>query len=225
MSEDWFAAILRLHIFAGAVALGVLAVPYLSKKGGRVHRRSGWIFALSMAAVGTSAWLLALGRLSDGDPRNNEAAWFLAHVGVFSTTSVWAGARSLRRQRKTRARDHGGDAAVAAVLLCSSLALGGYGLACGEVLMLVFSALGLFTAIPQLRFWLGPYRDDQAWLVQHLSSMSNGAISAITAFFVVNVQRWGWGDYQLLFWIVPGLVGGSAVTFYASRLSRPKSFI
>lgn len=220
MQGSWFSWVMGLHIVAGGGALTSLALPFLSKKGGSLHRRSGWFFTSSMAFVGASAWLLALFRLTDGEAGNDDAAYFLAHVALFSSASVWTGIASVRSHRAGRTRGRALDFFWAGALLGSSVALGLYGLSQSEVLMIVFAALGVGTAVPQLRFWRRCDAEKSEWLVQHLSSMSNGAIAAITAFFVVNVERWGWSEYQLFFWIAPGLLGGAAVTRKALQVRR-----
>lgn len=209
-----------VHIGAGAGALSSLALPYLSKKGGVLHRRSGWVFTWSMALLGVSAWFLAFLRLTDGDSSNDDAAYFLAHVALFSSASVWTGIRSVRSHRAGRTRGRALDFLWAGALFGSSLALGLYGFHQSELLMIVFAVLGVSTALPQFHFWRQTNARRSDWLVQHLSSMGNGAVAAITAFFVVNVEGWGWGEYQLFFWLAPGILGGAAITRKALALRR-----
>jgi hypothetical protein len=48
--------------------------------------------------------------------------------------------------------------------------------------------------------------------------MSNGAISAVTAFFVVNVDRLGLGEHRMFFWIAPGVIGGVGVAWLTRRV-------
>src|SRR3954471_15125068 len=47
-----------LHIACGTLALGILLLPLVSKKGGKLHVRAGWIYSLAMSAVACSAFLI-----------------------------------------------------------------------------------------------------------------------------------------------------------------------
>lgn len=216
----WFSLLLGVHIAAGTVALLSLAWPFATKKGGRIHRRSGWIFTMAMAMVGFSAWALAAIRLLDGERENDVGAIFLAYVGLFSNASVWLGIRSIALRRSGRSRAEPMDFASGAVLLAASLALGLFGFVVGEVLMIVFSVFGTSLSVAQLRFLRRPNADHTAPLIMHLNSMGNGAISAVTAFFVVNVPRLGLDEYALFFWIVPGVVGGAGLARMSTRLRQ-----
>ncbi|WP_342748243.1 hypothetical protein [Desmospora activa] len=59
----WFQLFLVLHIVAGFVALAVFAIPILSRKGGRVHVVTGWIYTWAMSVVAVSAWVMGIYRI------------------------------------------------------------------------------------------------------------------------------------------------------------------
>jgi hypothetical protein len=164
-----------------------------------------------------SAWILSAFRLLDDDPSNDLSAYFLAYVGLFSTSSVWLGIRSLKLMRSRKSRGSGLDGAVAGTLFLASLVLGASGVWSQEVLMMVFATFGLSLSIQQLRFLWATGLEQGRPVLMHFSSMGNGAISAVTAFFVVNVPRMGLQDYELVFWIGPGLLGGLALTWMSVR--------
>jgi len=46
-----FQSVLAVHIAAGAVALSVFWVPLVTKKGGRTHRRAGWVYVVAAATL------------------------------------------------------------------------------------------------------------------------------------------------------------------------------
>lgn len=209
--------VLTLHVLAGTTALASLAVPFLAVKGGRLHRRVGWVFSASMGVVAVSAWLLCALRLADDTPNNDAGAVFLGYIGLLSTAAVWMGIRSLRLKRETTPNHRAYDLFWPLALSASALGLGAVGAARGEVLWIVFAVLGLFTAVPQLIYWLRPRHGARRWVVQHLSAMGTGAISAVTAFGVVNVDNLGLEAFRLAFWIGPGVIGGSLITRLAAR--------
>lgn len=50
-----FSVLKAAHIIAGAIALLVLFIPMLTKKGGNVHRKVGWVFVAAMAVGALTA--------------------------------------------------------------------------------------------------------------------------------------------------------------------------
>lgn len=58
-----FQIVLYLHILAGFTALIVFWIPLVTKKGGMIHRRVGWIYVWAMGIVSATAFLH--GDLSD----------------------------------------------------------------------------------------------------------------------------------------------------------------
>lgn len=211
--------LLGFHVSFGVVALLSLLFPFLSKWGGVVHRRSGWVFSLAMGGVSLTAWALSAIRIADGVPGNDADAIFLAHVGLLSGASVWMGIRAARLKQKVDQR-RWTDLAWPGALLVSSVGMFIAGIARGDVLWIVFSVIGALGAIGPLRYLLTARGSRTEWMAQHLGSMGTGAISAVTAFFVVNGQGWGLGEYTLVLWIGPGIVGGVALTLLGARVRK-----
>jgi uncharacterized membrane protein len=215
--------VLSAHVLAGAAALASLGVPFLATKGGRLHRRAGWVFSASMGLVGVSAWLLCAFRLVDATPDNDAGALFLGYIGLLSTAAVWMGIRSLRLKHQTTPNFRFYDLFWPLALGAAALGLGAVGARRGDVLWMVFAALGGFTAVPQLIYWLRARRGPRMWLVQHLSAMGTGGISAVTAFGVVNVDNLGLEAYSLAFWTGPGIIGGLLITRLAVRYGNERA--
>jgi hypothetical protein len=211
--------LLGIHIACGAVALLSLLFPFLSKWGGLVHRRTGWLFSLSMGGVSTTAWGLSAIRLGDGMAGNDADAIFLAHIGLLSGSSVWMGLRAARLKRNVDQRKWS-DLAWPGALLLSSAGMFIAGIARGEFLWIVFSVIGALGALGPLRYLLAKRHSRTEWIAQHLGSMGTGGISAVTAFCVVNGQRWGLGDYAFVFWIAPGIIGGVALSLLGARVRK-----
>jgi hypothetical protein len=82
MTEAFLAVLRSLHILAGSVALATFWIPWLVKKGARVHRRVGWVYTLAMAVVSASALISCIWRSLDASPDNDRNAhyWFWAWV-------------------------------------------------------------------------------------------------------------------------------------------------
>ncbi len=93
-----FDGLLVLHITGGTIALLSGPVPMLSRKGSRLHRRAGDLYAVAMTATAASALLLALvtGKV------------FFAALAIFAFFLVFNGVRASgfrRRGRPSRADD------------------------------------------------------------------------------------------------------------------------
>jgi hypothetical protein len=210
---------LGVHIACGSCALLTLLIPFLSKWGGLTHRRSGWVFSLAMAGVCLSAWALMLIRLGDNDTRNNMDALFLGHIGLLSGASVWMGLAATRIKNQI-AKRRWPDLVWQGALLLSSAVMGIAGVIRQDVLWILFAVLGGLGAIASLHFLLVANGSRHAWMVRHLGSMGTGAISAVTAFVVVNFQHWGLGEYTLALWIAPGILGGTVLSLLSVRVNQ-----
>lgn len=211
--------LLGIHIVCGSLALLSLLVPFLSRWGGAIHRRAGWIFSLAMGGVCLTAWALSAIRLGDGIAGNDADAIFLAHVGLLSGASVWMGMMAARLKHKVDQR-RWPDVAWPGALLLSSLGILIAGIARGDILWIVFSVIGALGALGPLRYLLAPSDSRTEWMVRHLGSMGTGGISAVTAFIVVNGQWWDLGDYGLVLWIAPGIIGGVALSLLGARVRK-----
>lgn len=211
--------LLGMHIACGAISLLSLAVPFLSRWGGRTHRRSGWVFSAAMGGVCLTAWGLSAIRLLDGDAGNDRDAIFLAYVGLLSGASVWMGVRAAQLKQKVGGR-RWWDVAWPGALVLSSLGILAAGLARGDVLWIVFSAIGALGGAGPLRYLSARDNAGHAWMAHHLGAMGTGAISAVTAFLVVNAQGWGLGEYALGLWIAPGVLGGIGLSLLGRRVRR-----
>src|SRR5678815_4348797 len=136
--------VLYLHIAAGSVALASMLIPILTRKGGLVHRRAGWVFVGAMAVVSATALVLSGARLFfDPRPQARDAGFFLMAVSLLTANAVSTGVRVLRFKTRTTVHLHWWDIGLPAVLTVFSVALGAYGIARGITLFVAFSVIGL----------------------------------------------------------------------------------
>ena len=63
-----YRALILIHVSAGFIGLAAFWVPVLTPKGGRVHVRAGWVFAIALLAAS----------ISGGGIGGNEVAVLLA---------------------------------------------------------------------------------------------------------------------------------------------------
>jgi len=211
--------VLAIHIAAGSIALASMFVPMVTSKGGRTHRRAGWVFVASMAVVSVTALLLSGSRLLfDPRPEAKEFGFFLLLVALLTGSAVSAGVRVLRFRNRAAARLHWWDTGLPAILGVASVALGAYGLAQGKVLFVAFSGLGLLNAAGSLRYWLRAPSSPMHWWFEHMNGMLTGCIAVITAFLVVSGDRIGIAG--LAAWLAPAALGAPAIALWTRYYQR-----
>src|SRR5271165_4345750 len=91
-----FQSVLAVHIAAGAVALLVFWVPLVTKKGGRTHRRVGWVYVGAAGTLALTGFWLCIQLVSSDRPLRWRAGFFLAYVSVLAGASAQFGVRALR---------------------------------------------------------------------------------------------------------------------------------
>ncbi|MCB9648315.1 MAG: hypothetical protein H6730_17170 [Deltaproteobacteria bacterium] len=177
---------LTLHIFGGAAGLLTMPIPLIAKKGGRWHRRAGWLFVAGMTIAGlTGLWMAGRFFLAD---RTGRGAFF-GVLSVLLLESLWSAMAALARKRQPAPSRRLLDVAAPVASGLAALAGLGYGLSAGRPLLAVFATLALLSAVGDLRFALLPLPTPMAWWYRHMLSIMVACISAITAFAILNVSR------------------------------------
>src|SRR4051812_5620325 len=125
--ERLFRVLLAVHIAAGAVSLLVFAVPLVTKKGGRAHRRVGWVYVAAAATVAVTGLLSCIPLVSSGSPFRFRAGIFLAYVSVLAGASVQFGVRALRTKARFGPSRAAIDLVPPLVLVAGGLALATFG--------------------------------------------------------------------------------------------------
>lgn len=209
---------LGVHILVGFIALATGAGALLTEKGGRRHRRLGRMYVYAMAAVSATA----LGLLAFDQTLLRV---FLGFVAVFSFYFAFSGYRVLSRKRTI---DTPGTVDwVATGLFCASgvglLAMGAWFLVEGNqfgVVMLVFGAIALVTAVSDVRQFRATDLEPRTWFFEHINRMGGAYIATITAVLATNARDVPYVPLPVI-WLLPAAVGGVAI-WYVSRQYRSK---
>ena len=207
--EPVIATLRWIHISAGTLALFVAPAAMLTVKGGRAHRRWGKIYFWSMALVAATAVALGLWR----------PQIFLTLVAVFSFYMAFSGYRALWRKRPAQGqgpRAIDWTAALLTFAVSASLVVFGV-LRPGPIwervgiVPVVFGALGMVLVGLDIRTFLRPPADRNAWWFDHMTGMLGSYIATVSAFSVVNFDflpitvRWLWataiGTPLITIWI------------------------
>ena len=204
------------HALAGALALLVLTIPLVSKKGGKLHVRTGWIYTGAMVFVGLSAFVITPWR-AFLDPARTSAsenfAAFLFYISVFTLSAIAFGLSSLRaKQRKEPSRAPAHLAPPIATLVLGVMVQIA-GVMSGDTLLMAFPFLGHFTSKTQLDYWRKAPAEKMHWWYAHMNGMFVASIATITAFLVTAAPRMWPGPITSspVLWIAPGVILGAVL--------------
>jgi uncharacterized membrane protein len=218
--------ILYLHIAGGTAALLSMVIPLVTVKGGRTHRRSGWVFVSGMTVVSITALLLSGARyFFDPRPEAKAFALFLFYIAILTGNAVSVGVRVLRTKNRTDAHTHPWDIGLASLLTLTSIAMAVYGIATSTILFTAFSIIGLVSGLQGLYYWLRKPTSRMHWWFRHMTAMLGACIAATTAFLVVNAPLAGVTRGSFIVWLTPSVVGTIATSvwtqYYRRRFASP----
>lgn len=209
------------HAIAGALALLVLAIPLISKKGGKLHVKAGWIYTGAMIFVGCSAFIITPWRIFFDPAKtisSENFSIFLFYISVFTLSAISYGLTALK-QKQRESPSHsiihiGPPIATVLVGLVTQL----IGLKAQNTLLIAFPFLGHFTSKSQLQYWLKAPTERMHWWYAHMNGMFVACIATITAFLVTAVPRiWPSPIAQSpLLWIAPGVILGTVLSRWES---------
>jgi hypothetical protein len=105
-----------------------------------------------------------------------------------------------------------------ALLFVGGVGLLVLGMTYTNTLHMVFGVLGMVLAVQMAKFCLVKAVSPNQWLLEHLGAFIGSGIGAYTAFLAFGGRRVfsELGDFQLVFWIAPGVIGSMTI----ARLSR-----
>lgn len=216
-----------LHLAGGAIGLVSMFVPLCSRKGSRLHRRAGKIFAVAMIVAGltgvgmSGSWLVFPEAFVGDDRQERINGLFLGTIGLLMLGAVQQMLRSTARKGRIEPRPTRLDVGL-------PVACGGFGVVTATVgvlvggpLLIVFGALAAWTALGDLRFVLRPLPSPKAWWYQHMQGAMIAMISAITAFVVFGGRQWLGGllpdGLRWTLWIAPSVVIVPLFTVWTAR--------
>lgn len=224
-----------IHIIFGSMALILFWVPIITKKGGLDHRKFGRHYANTMYIVAASGALMALMVISaplvikyqfvNENTNTEELAlklrifWsFLLYLSLLTFVNIRHGILVLRNKRQHINMRQWPHLVSLYLLLVGGLMLLSIGLIYSNTLHIVFGVLGSVLAIQTGRFCLAKSVAANRWLIEHITASIGSGIGAYTAFMAFGGRSMfgELGQWQLVFWIAPGVIGAIA----SIRMSR-----
>jgi uncharacterized membrane protein len=222
--------LLAPHIVAGVLALASMIVPLVARKGGRVHRRAGWVFVIAMTGVSVTAFALAIWRFTMADaqhPNAHAIGFFLFYVATLTAAGVSSGVRALRFKTRTAPHRNAWDLGISAANVAMGFATLVYGVVDHRMLFIAFSFVGLISGAGQLRYWLRAPTTPRHWWLAHMGGMLGSCIAALTALVVVNAARFGSRTFATAIWIAVPTLGIPAIfawtAYYRRRFARAQT--
>lgn len=196
------------HAAFGGIALVCGGIALSTKKGYKLHKKSGKLFYYAMLISAILALIISL--------LPNHFSPFLFCIGVFSAYLIISGYRSLRLKRSNI--NLNADKFLAGLMILTGLAMVGYPILLeGEVnvVLFVFGIFGIVFGIRDLLMFRKPKSMRKNWLNRHLGNMTGGYIAAVTAFFVVNDILPG-----LFSWFTPTVIGSIYISYWIRKLNK-----
>ena len=197
--DTFFKVFLIIHIIGGTI--GLLAGTYIvmAKKGDKIHKRIGKLFALSMLGAGFSSLILATMH------SNN----FLFAVGIFTiymTGTAWRYLylKKIAEGQKPKTIDW----ILMAFMVIGSIwfvKMGVESLMDKEyfgAIIILFALRGFSFAFQDYKTYKGQIKDKNYWLLFHLQRMIGAYIASLTAFAVVNFAD----RLSFIPWLLPAII-------------------
>lgn len=199
-----------VHIIGGFVALFIFWIPIITRKGGKFHRRAGWVYVVAMSAVSITALFMAIYRLTwdaGTEPDAIPFSWFLIFIAILSGATAWYGVRVLRYKKRKVPNREFSNLLFPVLLLGSGIAISIYGWVIDFPLLQYFPVVGIFLGAIQLQYWLSSPKRRSHWIVEHLVGMLSCCIATVTAFTVFGAPRLiQVEDVNIIIWFVPTIV-------------------
>ncbi|WBQ11950.1 hypothetical protein L2D00_08835 [Hyphomonadaceae bacterium BL14] len=236
-AHDIFVVFIVLHIITGAPGLIVFWVPVAARKGGKLHRLSGRLFAIAMLITALAAAImssLTLWQPMETHPHLAEHAefsdpalvrgifgWMMLYLSILTINLAWYGWRAaVNKHNHTRNRDWVNGMLQLVLLVASAqCALQGFNL--GQPMMIGMSLVGFATVGTNLWFLLRRSPGPVEWLLEHIKAIVGTGISVYTAFFAFGAVRLV-PELALapVLWAVPLLIGLGLILYYRHQVSR-----
>lgn len=195
---------LYTHIFFGFIALIVGVIPMIAKKGGKMHKTTGWIYVFAMTMIFVTALPAAIYKQN----------YFLLAIAVFSFYLTVSGVRlaSLKKLSQINLMD---KVVLIFFLLCSVMMLitAFYFLWLNSdagIILLVFGIFFFLGTIQDIRRYLFSKNELQLndWFFNHLNRICGAYIATFTAFAVTNITFLP----TLATWLIPTVIGAIGIT-------------
>ena len=209
--------LLNVHVIAGFGSLVLFWLPMFTQKGGAWHRRIGKAYVWLMWIVVSTAAILSIENLLDGQ---YQMAAFLGFLAVITANPLWFGISVLKNKEELSLSYRKAHLGFNIVIFLFGVVLLGYGIVLkGQgtgVLMLIFGFLGVSNIGSIIKAIKTP-RTQTNWFDDHLTELITTGIAAYTAFLVFGARQFleGMitGYWSIIPWLLPTFLGVFGIRF------------
>lgn len=230
--------ILIIHVTFAFAALVLFWVPIFTKKGQLNHRKFGHYYKSAMYTVAASgvvmaSMMMAMPFVIKPEYLNHENPQavaeyfrslntFLIFLALLTYTSTRHGIAVLSARGNREQLRNFNYLAPIYLLALGGIALFLSGLLNMHYLHMGFGILGVSLGVNLLRYCLKASIDSNQWVVEHIGSMIGSGIAAYTAFLTFGGRTLfsDLGQWQLVFWVAPAVLGGTASYIVCKRYAK-----
>jgi uncharacterized membrane protein len=215
--EKWLPVLMIAHISGGVIALLSGIIPMVVTKGNKAHRLFGKVFFTGMTVVFVTGFTVSLIKNIP----------FLLLISIFSYYLVANGYRSLylkklHRGQKPTVVDWLLNI-VSGIFMFGMVVFGSYLIIKGAVQMgivsLVFGIIGTRGVITTIRNFIKQPTSKSVWIEGHISGMVGGYIASVTAFLVVNNDKYI-GLPPVVAWLLPTALLVPYIVYWTRKYKR-----
>ena len=221
------------HIVFGVMALILFWVPIVSKKGSINHKKFGRAYQYVMYTVASAGIIMALmviydpialkGHLYNGTNLQGfvdgiRRFWiFFIYLGWINIACLRQGMMALSCKKDNAVLRRPISLCIQATLLIGGAVLIVFGAIYSQILQIMFGCLGIVLAIQNLRFAFAKQLSPKRYLHEHLAGFIGSGIGGYTAFLTFGGRQLlsDIGQWQLLFWVAPGIIGAFAISYFS----------
>ncbi len=230
-----------IHVSFGAVALIVFWIPVFAPKGGKLHVRIGWGYAVCMSVVVLTAYAmsymafthpveirkfdhtLSANEIEFVKIRSHQMAIFLTFLASVTLAAGVQGIGVLRTRKLPNGPRNPLTLALNAFVVLAGITVLTIGVTNHSWTFKAMSAVGL-VGVGNLSYLLYPPKEKMRWWYQHVSSMIATAIAGYTAFLVFGGARTmpslAKTQWYALVWVAPAIIGGAAIRLTVAYYKR-----
>lgn len=231
LGAQWFHTLVIVHIASGTIGLLTMWVPIVGRKGSRLHKLWGKVFAYALMVTGAVAIGISLCTLAaplETHPQFDDAAlirglfgWMMLYLAVMTINLAWYGLQCIaHRNDHERHR----NLLILVLQLLTFIAAANcfwQGWQLAQPLMMGIAVVGLAASVLNTRFIFQTAPPAQEWLVQHTRGLVGAGISVYTAFLAfgaVNLLP----AYALnpALWATPTIIGVTYLLYHQARIMR-----
>ena len=220
--------LLFAHVIAGFISLVLFWVPVATRKGGVNHRKVGTWYVWGMWVVASSAFILSIENLIQGQIN---MAIFLGFLSLITARPLWLGIECLNSKKGVTPKYRIAHLGTSLVVAVAGAGLLFYGLSISSgfsVLMIIFGILGLTAAGEAVTLLKsGSGHAYKQWLDDHIANMCASGIAAHTAFlifgarsFVSSVDN---AVFSIAVWVTPSIIGVIGIEYAKRRFGSKRN--